>query len=1586
MKKQNKLLVASLLAVPAVAVAGAAQAADTETALTTIEMHNDFIDKTSASTVESTKNLQALNATDLQEEIIAEMASYNKGFTITYKDGKADNYKQDVEAVFKAIKEKVNTVDPATKVDYTMLYGTFNNARVEATEIKNEAGAVQGVKLKFSMNYFMDATAKTALENLSTELTNTANSKAIITSNMKDVEKLKAIHDYVVKNSYVVDTNHNLSELVLNGHGSSNAYALLTYSLIKKAYIDDPGKVKVEYVAGLVDGSVHSWNVVTLGGKQYHFDAASDDNITPGSPYVSYRYFLASNEDMGNRKLQHGATIGDADWGNTYDFFKDIVNPADADGVLYYADAAFGGELKKVNLDTPSPTAVSVTTLDTSKVSSSHAGVVYYKHTSTDTAIILSERLYFINNSVGNFLYSYDLKDHELTLVDNVTVNSIRLEGHRLIYQTPSGQKTILLNNVQNFNERAAKAVIDAIDAIDTVTGAAVKTKVLEAREKFNALTEDQRALVTNLSKLESHEATLSGTDTEVAAVIAAINALDVLDAGYIAAVKLAANEYNYLTQAQKNAIYNYSILNTAVKEIAKVEELKGIIAEFVGGRDISPFSTNPESLKTLDTISRLYDLLLPALKQEIPTQHLSYLNSYKEEAVELRLAVQKLVNEVNVADANSSSYLDDMTRIISTYNAFYDSQKLELTAGQKSRLEGHIAKVGTQLEEVAKFETDLAALVGTQTSVDTATLEENITTSTNVTDAQNLEKIFDAFTDSQKSKVSQLAKTNLTALLDYISDIVTDPAVIAVNEMIAALDHTKPGLALPNFINEVTSADSAYMLLGEVKQLGVPQTNTAKLQDYKNQIVGIIEKVTAVRDLIEALSNTSTLPEVIAARDAYTALTPVGKQFIPPSILEKLTDQETRFENLSNQEKAQLVIDAINALKAKADSEGVTLHEVLTVNKQYDDLPKGAKGSVTNYPILEGLLADKEKELAEQQAKAKRVIDLIAALTENSTAAQVMAALAAYEALDEFTKELVTNYDHLLDIQEKLKDIIEAEKNALLALELDNEILSITEQTPLERVLEIKKKYDDAVEAAPEVKALVREKVTLDYWVERKTKENEALIEQAKKDAQLVIDRIDKISPEHTEAHIRAIRVAYEALSDLAKTYVKNLNKLEEAEANIVYENTIGKEARAEAAAFDAFMEGLSRKSEKEDIREARKHYNRLSDEAKKFVTTYNKLKRLEEMFSDKDYEDLFENYYPHYVDDPKPGGVEPVNPEEVAYDPLYIPDETTQYFAYTEYEEKKSTLITGGFIQIDPKQLKHNTNKTITFTASNNVEITFPVAELKNAKGAIGVTLKTDNEEVIVTFTENNRLKSFTDTVLITVPFDVLGATSGMKVEAKAYSGEQVKAVYKVDGTKFIIGTKQSGTFTAATTVAGYTDLVGISESRKQAIRELGQRGIVSGGTATAFQPKGYIVRKDIAVMVATALNLTTTSTTKYTDVSNAAQKEAAQAVLEAGVMRGATATTFKPYNELSREQAAIIVANVLRYKKVPVATTKNPQTTSYNDANVMSYEGQQSVAVLELAGILNGTGNFQPNGKMTRGEFAEWLYKALKMADAL
>ncbi|MBQ4450352.1 MAG: leucine-rich repeat protein [Prevotella sp.] len=126
-------------------------------------------------------------------------------------------------------------------------------------------------------------------------------------------------------------------------------------------------------------------------------------------------------------------------------------------------------------------------------------------------------------------------------------------------------------------NQKIADAVVDMINTIGKVEyNDACKGKIDAANKAYNALTADQKALVTNLevlTKAQQTYETLKATAEKLAAdkakadpVIAKINAIGKVEYTYACKDKIdeANNAYNALTNDQKALVTNVDVLTTA--------------------------------------------------------------------------------------------------------------------------------------------------------------------------------------------------------------------------------------------------------------------------------------------------------------------------------------------------------------------------------------------------------------------------------------------------------------------------------------------------------------------------------------------------------------------------------------------------------------------------------------------------------------------------------------------------------------------------------------------------------------------------------------------------------------------------------------------------------------------------------------------------------------------------------------------------------------------------------------------------------------------------------------------------------------
>ena len=169
------------------------------------------------------------------------------------------------------------------------------------------------------------------------------------------------------------------------------------------------------------------------------------------------------------------------------------------------------------------------------------------------------------------------------------------------------------------------------------------------------------------------------------------------------------------------------------------------------------------------------------------------------------------------------------------------------------------------------------------------------------------------------------------------------------------------------------------------------------------------------VEKLIDAIGTVTLDSEeaIKAARGAYDALTEEQKAQV--GNYQILLDAEAKLADLQAADAVEKLIDAIGTVTL--DSE----EAIKAARGAYDALTDAQKELVGNYQTL----LDAEAKLADLQAAdaVEKLIDAIGTVTLDSEEA-IKAARGAYDALTEEQKELVGNYQTLLDAEAKLAQL----------------------------------------------------------------------------------------------------------------------------------------------------------------------------------------------------------------------------------------------------------------------------------------------------------------------------------------------------------------------------------------------------------------------------------------------------------------------------------------------------------------------------------------------------------------------------------
>ncbi len=119
--------------------------------------------------------------------------------------------------------------------------------------------------------------------------------KALKLEDKTDYQKVKAIHDYIIKNASYDQTlaKHSAYNALIDKSAVCDGYSLAAYRLFTEAGLSS------RIITGTANGGAHSWNIVKVNGKWYNIDLTWDDPITnTGKPVLRYDYFLKNSKDF----------------------------------------------------------------------------------------------------------------------------------------------------------------------------------------------------------------------------------------------------------------------------------------------------------------------------------------------------------------------------------------------------------------------------------------------------------------------------------------------------------------------------------------------------------------------------------------------------------------------------------------------------------------------------------------------------------------------------------------------------------------------------------------------------------------------------------------------------------------------------------------------------------------------------------------------------------------------------------------------------------------------------------------------------------------------------------------------------------------------------------------------------------------------------------------------------------------------------------------------------------------------------------------------------------------------------------------
>lgn len=153
----------------------------------------------------------------------------------------------------------------------------------------------------------------------------------------------------------------------------------------------------------------------------------------------------------------------------------------------------------------------------------------------------------------------------------------------------------------------------------------------------------------------------------------------------------------------------------------------------------------------------------------------------------------------------------------------------------------------------------------------------------------------------------------------------------------------------------------------------------------------------------------------------------------------------------------------------------------------------------------------------------------------------------------------------------------------------------------------------------------------------------------------------------------------------------------------------------------------------------------------------------------------------------------------------------------------------------------------------------------------------------------------------------------------------------------------------------------------------------GLFQGVTETLFQPAGSMTRAMFVTTLARmdGAELDLEAHTAFADVREGSYYEGAVAwAVEAGIVKGTSATTFSPAAEITREQMVTMLCRYAKYLGEDT-TADTAALEDFADWGTVSGWARSSMAWAVEEGIVNGTGvGLEPKGQATRAQGAQVL----------
>ncbi|MEO4052596.1 S-layer homology domain-containing protein [Solibacillus sp. CAU 1738] len=318
---------------------------------------------------------------------------------------------------------------------------------------------------------------------------------------------------------------------------------------------------------------------------------------------------------------------------------------------------------------------------------------------------------------------------------------------------------------------------------------------------------------------------------------------------------------------------------------------------------------------------------------------------------------------------------------------------------------------------------------------------------------------------------------------------------------------------------------------------------------------------------------------------------------------------------------------------------------------------------------------------------------------------------------------------------------------------------------------------------------------------------------------------------------------------------------------------------------------------------------------------------------------------------------------------------------------EGSDKAVITAENIQ---QYLENDIQKLVIKIRDNIIEV--PTSSLKDItlaedeKVVASIILDLESKEFTVSFgveTAKGLIKPISlgkDYLKVTLSADDLKPNT---VVLQLVEGEYKPVPHKIVNGEIVLFTKTSGTFNVTEKHVTFKDIEKLAN--KDEIEFLASRLIIQGVTPDKFEPNKQITRAQFAAFISRSLGLQTSGENSFSDTAGKWYANDVQALYEAGITKGTTASTFNPEAPITRQQAAAFMARILEYLNVEAQVTVE---ANFKDISKISDEYLPYIELLNSLDIMTGKqdGSFDPGAHLTRAQTVKIIKRTLNISDMM